>query len=97
MISPMPGATPLTPLFELVAPVTSIETLLPVIGKLERGGTSGFIQAFVDNDPGNPERYLVFLEQGELIVDLPTAQFFAEDGGLAVPRIRQFLSKMKKD
>ena len=40
---------------------------------------------------------IVFLEQGELIVDLPTAQFFAEDGGLAVPRIRQFLSKMKKD
>lgn len=40
---------------------------------------------------------IVFLEQGELIVDLPTTKFFAEDGGLAVPRIRQFLSKMKKD
>ena len=33
----------------------------------------------------------------ELIVDLPTADFFAEEGGLAVPRIRQFLSKLKKD
>ena len=71
------GATPLTPLFELVAPVTSIETLLPVIGKLERGGTSGFIQAFVDNDPGNPERYLVFLEQGGL--GLPDESYYREE------------------
>ena len=71
------GAQPLTPLFELIAPVASIESLLPVIGTLERGGTSGFLQAFVDNDPGNPERYLVFLEQGGL--GLPDESYYREE------------------
>ena len=71
------GARPLTPLFEAIAPVDSIEALLPVIGKLERGGTSGFLQAFVDNDPGNPERYLVFLEQGGL--GLPDESYYSEE------------------
>ncbi|MGV8970033.1 MAG: M13 family metallopeptidase [Microbacteriaceae bacterium] len=71
------GATPLLPLFELVEPVTSIEALLPAIGALERGGTSGFIQAFVDNDPGDPERYLVFLEQGGL--GLPDESYYREE------------------
>jgi len=71
------GAQPLTPLFELIAPVDSIESLLPVIGTLERGGTSGFLQAFVDNDPGNPERYLVFLEQGGL--GLPDESYYREE------------------
>ena len=40
---------------------------------------------------------IVFLEQGRLLADLPTVEFFAADGGLAHPRIAQFLSKMKKD
>jgi len=71
------GAQPLNPLFELIDPVDSIESLLPVIGTLERGGTSGFLQAFVDNDPGNPERYLVFLEQGGL--GLPDESYYREE------------------
>jgi putative endopeptidase len=71
------GAQPLTPLLELIAPVDSIESLLPVIGTLERGGTSGFLQAFVDNDPGNPERYLVFLEQGGL--GLPDESYYRDE------------------
>ncbi|MGB3026990.1 amino acid ABC transporter ATP-binding protein [Paradevosia shaoguanensis] len=40
---------------------------------------------------------IVFLEKGKLVVDLPTERFFAEDGGLANPRVAQFLSKMRKD
>jgi ABC-type polar amino acid transport system ATPase subunit len=39
---------------------------------------------------------IVFLDQGKLLADLPTAQFFAPDGGLAHARIAQFLSKMSK-
>ncbi|AOY01478.1 amino acid ABC transporter ATP-binding protein [Jeongeupia sp. USM3] len=39
---------------------------------------------------------VVFLEKGRLLVDLPTAEFFADDGGLANPRVRQFLSNMSK-
>ena len=40
---------------------------------------------------------IVFLEKGVLLVDLPTAQFFDADGGMAQPRVAQFLSKMRKD
>jgi ABC-type polar amino acid transport system ATPase subunit len=39
---------------------------------------------------------IVFLDQGRLLADLPTARFFAPDGGLAQPRIAQFLSKLGK-
>ncbi len=39
---------------------------------------------------------IVFLDRGRLLVDLPVARFFAADGGLAQPRIAQFLSKMSK-
>ena len=42
-------------------------------------------------------RQLTFLEKGKLLVDLQTEQFFAPDGGLAQPRVAQFLSKMRKD
>jgi ABC-type polar amino acid transport system ATPase subunit len=40
---------------------------------------------------------IVFLDKGVLLVDLPTEEFFAADGGMAQPRIAQFLSKMRKD
>ena len=71
------GATPLLPLLSEVAGVDSIDALLPLIGKLERGGTSGFLQAFVDNDPGDPERYLVFLEQGG--IGLPDESYYSDE------------------
>jgi ABC-type polar amino acid transport system ATPase subunit len=40
---------------------------------------------------------IVFLDQGRLVVDLPTESFFADDGGRANPRVAQFLSKMRPD
>src|SRR3954471_10309128 len=39
----------------------TVPAFLAALGRFERLGTSGFVQAFVDNDPGDPERYLVFL------------------------------------
>jgi putative endopeptidase len=71
------GATPLEPLLAEVAAVDSVAKLLSTLGKLERGGTSGFFQLFVDNDPGNPERYLVFLEQAGL--GLPDESYYREE------------------
>src|SRR5690606_11571265 len=47
------------------------------LGKLERGGSSGFFQLFVDNDPGDPERYLVFAEQAG--IGLPDESYFREE------------------
>jgi len=71
------GATPLLPLLADVAGVESIPDFLATLGRLERGGTSGLLQAFVDNDPGNPERYLVFLEQGGL--GLPDESYYSDE------------------
>jgi putative endopeptidase len=56
--------------------VTDIPSFVAALGKLERAGVGGFLQAFVDNDPGDPERYLVFLEQGG--IGLPDESYFRE-------------------
>src|SRR3954453_14141166 len=62
---------------DAVQKIESIQTLVSELGRFERLGTSGFLQAFVDNDPGNPERYLVFLEQGG--IGLPDESYFREE------------------
>ena len=71
------GADPLQPLLAEVDAVDSIASLLTTLGRFERGGTTGFFGLFVDNDPGNPERYLVFLEQAGL--GLPNESYYRED------------------
>lgn len=71
------GKAPLAPLLERVNAVDSIEALLATLGVLERQGMSGFVQLFVDNDPGNPERYLVFVEQSGL--GLPDESYYREE------------------
>ncbi|GAA2031088.1 zinc metalloprotease Zmp1 [Agromyces tropicus] len=71
------GATPIAgQLVEASLPGT-IPQLLSAIGTLERQGVSGFAQLFVDNDPGDPERYLVFVEQGG--IGLPDESYFREE------------------
>ncbi|MDQ1570107.1 MAG: putative endopeptidase [Actinomycetota bacterium] len=71
------GAAPLVPLLEQVAAIDSISSFLEKLGEFERKGTSGFVQLFVDNDPGNPERYLVFVEQAGL--GLPDESYYREE------------------
>ncbi|MDQ1562376.1 MAG: putative endopeptidase [Actinomycetota bacterium] len=71
------GAAPLRPLLAEVNAINDIPSLLTVMGEFERKGTSGFFQLFVDNDPGNPERYLVFVEQAGL--GLPDESYYREE------------------
>ncbi len=71
------GAGPITEFLTEAAKVDSISSLLETLARLERGGSSGFFQLFVDNDPGDPERYLVFIEQGGL--GLPDESYYRED------------------
>lgn len=70
------GSTPLQPMLEAVGHVDSTDAVLKQLGRLERTGITGFAQLFVDNDPGNPERYLVFIEQGGL--GLPDESYYRE-------------------
>jgi putative endopeptidase len=71
------GATPIAGQLVDVALVASIDTFLETLGRFERQGVSGFAQLFVDNDPGDPERYLVFVEQGG--IGLPDESYFREE------------------
>jgi putative endopeptidase len=71
------GLTALSGDLEAVDAIDSIPALVSELGRFERLGTSGFLQAFVDNDPGDPERYLVFLEQGG--IGLPDESYFREE------------------
>jgi putative endopeptidase len=70
-------ATPIEADLASVDQVTSVPGLLGTLGRLERAGVSGAFQLYVDNDPGNPERYLVFVEQGGL--GLPDESYYREE------------------
>ncbi|HWD60887.1 MAG TPA: M13-type metalloendopeptidase [Humibacter sp.] len=71
------GAAPVQSRLALAGNVNSIPGLLETVGRLEKSGLSGFYQLFVDNDPGNPDRYLVFFEQGGL--SLPDESYYREE------------------
>ena len=71
------GASPLSPLLGEVDAIADVDALLSTLGSLERRGVPGFVQLFVDNDPGDPERYLIFVEQGGL--GLPDEAYYREE------------------
>ncbi|MFM6973797.1 MAG: M13 family metallopeptidase, partial [Agromyces sp.] len=71
------GTKPLQPLLAQVAEIGSVEQFLTRLGALERAGVGGFAALFVDNDPGNPERYVVFVEQAG--IGLPDESYFREE------------------
>jgi len=71
------GATPVESRLALAENVDSVDSLLTTIGRLEKSGLSGFYQLFVDNDPGDPERYLVFFEQSG--ISLPDESYYREE------------------
>ena len=71
--------------------------VLDILAKLAAEGTTMvFVTHEIDFARQISDR-IVFLDKGRLVVDLPTAAFFDPAGGLAQPRVAQFLSKMRKD
>jgi putative endopeptidase len=71
------GAAPLADDLALVDTVAEIGDVLKVMGQLQRGGLSGSFGVFVDSDPGNPDRYLVMIQQGGIA--LPDESYYRED------------------
>jgi putative endopeptidase len=71
------GSAPIEPLLAEVDAVASTEDVLRLVGRFERLGVSSFLQLFVDNDPGDPQSYVVFLEQAGL--GLPDESYYRED------------------
>ena len=72
------GAAPLVKVLENITETAQQgrEALAVLLGALERRGVDGFLQLFIDNDPGNPERYIVFIEQGG--ISLPDEAYYRE-------------------
>jgi len=71
--------------------------VLAILAKLAGSGTTMVFVTHEIEFARQISNRIVFLEKGKLIVDLPTEQFFDSQGGLAQPRVAQFLSKMRKD
>ena len=77
-------------------PEMTAEVLSILAALAKQGTTMLFVTHEIEFARGISDR-IVFLDKGKLMVDLPTDCFFADDGGLANPRVAQFLSKMRKD
>jgi ABC-type polar amino acid transport system ATPase subunit len=96
-------ALAMKPRYLLLDEVTSAldpEMTAEVLDILAKLATTGTTMVFVTHEiefARQISNRIVFLEKGVLLVDLPTAEFFAPDGGMAQPRVAQFLSKMRKD
>ncbi|PWC06819.1 M13 family metallopeptidase [Mycetocola zhujimingii] len=76
------GAAPIAEQLASIDSIETIEEFVTAVAAFERVGVSGFFQLYVDNDPGNPERYLVLIEQGG--ISLPDESYYREDSFASV-------------
>ena len=68
------GAAPLADQLARIDAIDSVPALLRTVGELERQGVGGFVGTYIEPDPGNPERYVVFFAQGGL--SLPDESYY---------------------
>ncbi len=71
------GLEPIASQLALAGNVSTVSELLDTLARLERHGVGGFMNLFVDNDPGDPETYVVFVEQGGL--SLPDESYYRDE------------------
>ncbi len=71
------GAAPIAADLKLIETITSIDDATKLLGEFERSSVSGMFGLYVDNDPGEPSRYLVNLAQGGL--GLPDEAYYREE------------------
>ncbi|MFI0845856.1 amino acid ABC transporter ATP-binding protein [Mesorhizobium sp. IMUNJ 23232] len=96
-------ALAMKPRYLLLDEVTSAldpEMTAEVLTILAKLATEGTTMVFVTHEVEFARQIsnrVVFLGKGTLLIDLPTRDFFDPAGGLAQPRVAQFLSKMRKD
>lgn len=70
------GAEPIFDDLDRIFAISSIEELVKVTANLERQGLGGFFGMFIDNDPGDPKRYIAFIMQGG--IGLPDESYYRE-------------------
>ncbi len=71
------GTTPIAGELARALAVSSIPEFIDLTARFEHEGCSGFFGMGIDNDPGNPERYITFIMQGGL--GLPNESYYRED------------------
>ncbi len=71
------GWQPISHEIEQARNLESLRELTKLLGQLQRHGVSGLWGSYVDNDPGDPSRYLVHLYQSGL--GLPDEAYYRED------------------
>jgi len=71
------GAQPIAADLERALAVASVEELIALVAELERQGLGGFYGMGVDNDPGDPNRYIVFVMQGG--IGLPDESYYSDE------------------
>lgn len=71
------GAAPLAADLEKISSVSNLKELFHLMGQLERMGVGGLWGSYIDNDPGNPERYLVHFYNGGL--GLPDKDYYTDE------------------
>ncbi|MEY4560486.1 MAG: hypothetical protein RL460_463 [Actinomycetota bacterium] len=71
------GAQPLEDGLDRIASVSNRSEFFRLLGALEREGVSGIWGSYVDNDAGNPERYLVHMYQGG--IGLPDKDYYTDE------------------
>ena len=71
------GATPLGLLLARIEQSDSLSSLMLTLGELERHGIGSFVSMWVDNDPGDPNRYVVFVEQAG--IGLPDESYYRDE------------------
>lgn len=71
------GAAPIADdIAAALAPQTVTE-FVTAVGRAEERGSSGFFGLYVDNDPGQPDRYVPFVMQGG--IGLPDESYYREE------------------
>ena len=71
------GFAPIAGDLQRIREAKHIEELMRLMGEFSRQGIGGFFGLYIDNDPGNPERYLPHLSQGGL--GLPDEAYYREE------------------
>ena len=89
------GAAPIAAELELVKNLQTLEDATKLMGEFSKAGIGGIFGSYVDNDPGNPKRYIVHLYQGG--IGLPDEAYYREEKHAEirdayVPHIAQMLN-----
>ncbi|MBT1018075.1 peptidase M13 [Canibacter sp. lx-72] len=70
------GAQPLQPDIRKILGINKISEFVRLTAQFDKAGVAGLVSMFINNDPGDPRRYVLFIAQGGL--GLPDESYYRE-------------------